>query len=199
MSVRRKGRELALMALYSLDGVPAFEREETLEQFWSVFDREEVWKGLFVKRNRNAHPLDGGALWELFKALPLTVPEGGVLEAPPFAQAANAKAFAMERLLNILPQMKELDMKIMDASQGWRLQRMSKVDRNILRLGAYELSSCPDIPPPVVINEAIELSKGFSTRKAGSFINGVLDRINKSNKRGGSAPVFVRKKSRKKS
>ena len=59
----------------------------------------------------------------------------------------------------------------------WRLSRLSTVDKSILRLAVYQLKFCPDIPPRVVINEAIELAKKFSTDKSGSFVNGVLDAV----------------------
>ena len=59
----------------------------------------------------------------------------------------------------------------------WRLSRLSPVDRSILRLAVYQLKFCPDIPPAVVINEAIELAKKFSTAQSSAFVNGVLDNI----------------------
>jgi transcription antitermination factor NusB len=59
----------------------------------------------------------------------------------------------------------------------WRLSRLSPVDKSILRLAVFQLKFCTDIPPKVVINEAIELAKKFSTDKAPSFVNGVLDAV----------------------
>ena len=59
----------------------------------------------------------------------------------------------------------------------WRLSRLSSVDKSILRLAVYQLKFCPDIPPKVVINEAIELAKKFSTEKSPPFVNGVLDAV----------------------
>jgi N utilization substance protein B len=59
----------------------------------------------------------------------------------------------------------------------WQLSRLSPVDKSILRLAVYQLKFCPDIPPRVVINEAIELAKRFSSDKSPSFVNGVLDAI----------------------
>jgi len=57
----------------------------------------------------------------------------------------------------------------------WQFSRLSPVDRSILRLSVYQLRFCPDIPPKVVINEAIELAKKFSGHKSSGFVNGVLD------------------------
>ena len=65
-------------------------------------------------------------------------------------------------------------------ASNWRIDRMSLVDRNILRLAIYEMFWQDDVPSSVVINEAIEVAKRFSTDDAGSFINGILDAINKS-------------------
>ena len=59
----------------------------------------------------------------------------------------------------------------------WQFSRLSPVDRSILRLSVYQLKFCPDIPPRVVINEAIELAKKFSTDKSPGFVNGVLDAV----------------------
>ena len=59
----------------------------------------------------------------------------------------------------------------------WQFTRLSPVDKSILRLAVYQLKFCPDIPPKVVINEAIELAKKFSTDKSPAFVNGVLDAV----------------------
>lgn len=69
-------------------------------------------------------------------------------------------------------------------SEHWRLSRMSRIDRNILRMAIYELVYLRDIPPPVTINEAIELAKKYGTEESGGFVNGILDRIRMSLKKG---------------
>ncbi|HLN91342.1 MAG TPA: transcription antitermination factor NusB [Patescibacteria group bacterium] len=71
----------------------------------------------------------------------------------------------------------EIDALIGEAAENWRIERMTLVDRNILRLGAYELSPGSDIPVAVAINEAVELGKRFGSEESGAFINGILDRI----------------------
>ena len=71
----------------------------------------------------------------------------------------------------------ELDGVIRGVAQNWEIARMAVIDRNVLRMAAYELLHCPDIPPKVAINEAIELGKRFSTQNSGAFINGILDKI----------------------
>lgn len=70
-----------------------------------------------------------------------------------------------------------LDELITGSTIRWQFSRLSPVDRSILRLSVYQLKNCPDIPPKVVINEAIELAKKYSTDKSGPFVNGVLDAV----------------------
>jgi transcription antitermination protein NusB len=71
----------------------------------------------------------------------------------------------------------EIDDAIETASQNWRLDRMAKVDRNVLRLAVHELLHRPDVPVKVVINEAVELGKKYGSESSGAFVNGLLDRI----------------------
>lgn len=70
-----------------------------------------------------------------------------------------------------------VDARIAAASQNWRLERMGRVDRNLLRMGTWELMEQKDVPRPVVIDEAVELAKSYGTEDSSSFVNGVLDRI----------------------
>ncbi len=73
--------------------------------------------------------------------------------------------------------LRQCDELITDSTIKWQFSRLSPVDKSILRLAVYQLKFCPDIPPKVVINEAIELAKKFSTDRSGPFVNGVLDAI----------------------
>lgn len=70
-----------------------------------------------------------------------------------------------------------VDERIRSVSQHWRLERMSRVDRNIIRLGAYELLKMPEVPARVSLNEAIELAKRYGNEGSAAFVNGVLDKI----------------------
>jgi len=72
---------------------------------------------------------------------------------------------------------REIDEAIEAVSTNWRIDRMARVDRNVLRLAVHELLHRPDVPVKVVLNEAIELGKKFGSESSGAFINGVLDRI----------------------
>ncbi|MFO7172626.1 MAG: transcription antitermination factor NusB [Bacillota bacterium] len=71
----------------------------------------------------------------------------------------------------------ELDREIARRSRDWPLERMAVVDRNILRIGLYELFHIPSVPPPVVANEAVELAKAYSTADSGRFVNGILGSV----------------------
>jgi len=72
---------------------------------------------------------------------------------------------------------KQCDERITASTIKWQFKRLSPVDKGILRLSVYQLKFCPDIPPKVVINEAIELAKKYSTDKSPAFVNGVLDAV----------------------
>jgi N utilization substance protein B len=85
--------------------------------------------------------------------------------------------FADELVLGCSAVREEIDAKIRSVSRHWRLERMSRVDRNIIRLAAYELMHAADIPRRVTLNEAVELAKRFGNEESPAFVNGVLDRI----------------------
>jgi N utilization substance protein B len=71
----------------------------------------------------------------------------------------------------------QIDSIISKVAENWRLDRMAAIDRNILRLGAYEMLFCPEVPAKVAINEALELAKRYSTAQSSRFVNGILDRV----------------------
>ncbi|HYB44836.1 MAG TPA: transcription antitermination factor NusB [Candidatus Methylomirabilis sp.] len=73
----------------------------------------------------------------------------------------------------------KIDELIAQYAENWELDRMAVVDRNILRQGIFELLWMEEVPPKVVINEALEVAKKFSTHESSRFINGILDRIHK--------------------
>jgi N utilization substance protein B len=72
-----------------------------------------------------------------------------------------------------------IDLLLQEAARNWELSRMAVIDRNVLRLGCYEMLHEKDVPTKVAINEAIELGKRYSTEQSGAFVNGILDRIRK--------------------
>ncbi|MCX8071852.1 MAG: transcription antitermination factor NusB [Candidatus Binatia bacterium] len=129
MGARRKGRELAVQALYQIELTGEYQPD------------------------RIAY------LWE---------DSGASLEARQFAGAL---------VQGTLERRKEIDRLIAEAAEHWRLDRIAPVDLAILRVATYELLSGDRPPAAVVINEAIEISKRYSSERAQEFVNGVLDRI----------------------
>lgn len=85
--------------------------------------------------------------------------------------------YALEVVRGIEAHRSEIDHIIEERAQGWRLERLHSVDRNLLRLAIYELLYREDVPPEVVIDEAVELAKKYGTEKSPAFINGILDRV----------------------
>jgi N utilization substance protein B len=91
--------------------------------------------------------------------------------------------FTRQIVDGVFHNVREIDQLIESHSTHWKISRMPSVDRNILRMAVFELLYCPDIPPSVTINEAIEIGKRFGTEESGAFINGVLDHIAKDLKK----------------
>ncbi len=85
--------------------------------------------------------------------------------------------YLKELVAGVASHLTELDALIVRYSEHWRLERMTAVDRNLLRLAAFELLYQPHIPPKVAINEAVELAKRFGSEASGAFVNGLLDQI----------------------
>lgn len=86
-------------------------------------------------------------------------------------------AYLTSRLNSVMEKLTEIDHILSEASSGWKLNRMGKVDLTILRLAVYELRFDEDIPSKVAINEAVELAKKFGGDESPSFINGVLAKL----------------------
>ncbi|MBX7190629.1 MAG: transcription antitermination factor NusB [Sandaracinaceae bacterium] len=148
MGARRRGREAALQMLYQMEA-SGVSAEEAIRLFWGSFPPNP---------GEAAAALDGSD-----ETIDPAERDG--------AEFANAivRGFASERA--------RIDDLIRHVSQHWRLERMTRVDRNVLRLGTWELVACDDIPRKVTLNESIELAKRFGTETSASFVNGVLDRI----------------------
>ncbi len=83
-----------------------------------------------------------------------------------------------ERLVtNVMAERESLDVMIKDRLENWAIERVSVIDRTILRIALSELLHCPEVPVNVIMNEAIEIAQKFSSADAGRFVNGVLDRL----------------------
>lgn len=129
MGARRKGRELAVQALYQIE----LTGESTAAALRLFFERADA--------------------------------------------GARAKEFAATLVDGVRAHQARLDDLITQASQNWRFERLSRVDLNVLRLAAYELSQTPTVPTSVVIDEAIEIARRFGTEESAEFVNGLLDQI----------------------
>jgi len=90
---------------------------------------------------------------------------------------AESSAFARKIVAAVIEHKAELDTEIASVAENWDVSRMAVVDRNILRLGVAEMMTCPETTHNVVINEAVELAKRFSSDEAGAFVNGLLDKL----------------------
>jgi len=93
-----------------------------------------------------------------------------------FELPEGARVFAKELLFGVARHRRELDVLISEQARNWRIDRMASVDRNVLRLGSYELMHT-DAPVPVVIDEAVELAHRFGGDRSPAFVNGVLDAL----------------------
>jgi len=91
--------------------------------------------------------------------------------------ADDQRQYLEQTLDGVVERITELDQTIDQYALGWRVERLAVLDRNILRLGLYELLHAPEIPAEVAIDEAVELAKKYGTDNAPSFINGILDRV----------------------
>ena len=89
----------------------------------------------------------------------------------------KVQEFANKLFEGSLARLKEIDKTIQQHTKHWRLSRMAAVDRNILRLAVFEFLTSPRTPETVVINEALEIAKKFSTHESAQFVNGILDSI----------------------
>ncbi|MGO9839524.1 MAG: transcription antitermination factor NusB [Polyangiaceae bacterium] len=89
----------------------------------------------------------------------------------------EGRLYADEAVRGVTASREELDREIVRASANWRIERMARVDRNVLRLGAWELLHRRDVPRAVVLDEAVEIAKAFGTDESSAFVNGVLNRI----------------------
>ncbi|MGA2037122.1 MAG: transcription antitermination factor NusB [Acidimicrobiales bacterium] len=113
------------------------------------------------------------ALALLYEAELKSLEPARVLEAVP----AAPDPFALELVEGVAGHRVQIDSLVADAAVSWEIERMPVVDRTILRLATYELLEQPAIPVAVVIDEAVELAKQYSTDASGAFVNGVLSHI----------------------
>jgi N utilization substance protein B len=139
---RRRGREIALQILCSLDANPELDGDAALRLYFHHL------------APRAGDDDDRG-------------PE------PPGSE--DDQAFISALVGGTTRHREEIDALLRSVSRTWRVERMARVDRNLLRLATYELQHAPEIPARVILNEAIELAKRYGTAESPAFINGLLD------------------------
>lgn len=88
----------------------------------------------------------------------------------------KAQGFALRLVRGAIAHLDDIDQVLQKYAEHWDVERMSAVDRNVLRLALFEMRYRPDIPPVVSLNEAVDIAKDFSGRGSGKFVNGILDR-----------------------
>lgn len=152
--MRREARERAVQFLFQYDVNPSEDLEVALARFW------ESQRASFIAEEK------GKARWNE----PAEIP-------PVTADEATTRAFAEGMIRGVLEHRVALDEKIVKYAKNWDLHRMAVVDRNVMRLGVYEMLYRDDIPPVVSINEAVDIAKKFSTEDSGKFVNGILDKV----------------------
>ena len=101
----------------------------------------------------------------------------------------SARRFCEGLVSGLLERTDSIDAALREHTQNYELERLSAVDRNILRLAIHEMLHCDDIPPVVSINEAIDIAKKYGTEESGRFVNGVLDKIKATLKRPERTPA----------
>ena len=97
--------------------------------------------------------------------------------------SADIKIFSQSLVLGVAGNMAKINEMLDKYADNWDLERMATIDRNILRIATYELLFTDEIPPKVAINEAIEIAKKYGDKDSGKFVNGILDKISKKERK----------------
>jgi N utilization substance protein B len=153
MRKRREARERAVQFLFQYDVNPPEDLEGALDHFWE-------------NTRLNQYLETRGATWG-----------EKIVPPPPSADDIALRLFADELIRGVVRHREEADAIIREHARNWDLHRMATVDRNVMRLAIYEMLHRDDIPPVVSINEAVDISKKFSTGDSGKFVNGILDKV----------------------
>ncbi len=156
MGSRRRGREMALQVLCLLERQPDLSIEQGLHLYFRHLSGSELDDELQER--------------------------GAAAESPQQKEQASVlfnqqRRFAEALVRGVRSSLTSIDTLLGHCSRNWRLERMSWVDRNLLRLACFELGERKDTPARVVINEAIEIARRYSTTESSGFVNGVLDRV----------------------
>jgi N utilization substance protein B len=157
-SVRRAAREIALLVLFWADLQAGDGAQSVLALFReNMLDDDEILREV------------------------LALPEGKETtirkQLNRLTQSEQHWAFVERLVVGVASHLNSIDEMIGRFSNNWKVARMARVDRNVLRLAAYELIFEPDIPTRATLNEAIEIAKRYGSVDSGKFVNGILDRI----------------------
>lgn len=96
---------------------------------------------------------------------------------------AEVRVFCDSLVVGVCANIEPIDKLISKHATNWQIKRMAVIDRNVMRFAVYELLFTEDIPPKVSINEAIDIAKKYGDKDSGKFVNGILDKINKSERK----------------
>ncbi len=169
-SSRHQGREVALQVLYAVDLAGHTSPRRLAERLETVDDEDE------------RSVVDEDEAIDEGPRSPIRTPESSdrIFDrvAENFVVPKGALEFARELVAGVVARLPEFDELVTLHARNWRVSRMAVVDRNVLRLGAYELRDT-ETPVAVVIDEAVDLARRFGSDRSPSFVNGVLDAIAK--------------------
>jgi len=161
ISGRRTARETALLVLFAVDVGQTSDYQMSLDRFMAVFKADrEILTELLGHSDYNPAPEQ-----LLQRAIKTLEPAGSHWQ------------FVERMVKGVEAHSKAIDELIERFSLNWKVSRMSRVDRNVLRLAAYELAFESDVPSRATLNEAIEIAKRFGSEESGKFVNGILDKI----------------------
>lgn len=155
MATRRQAREWALQMLFQFDMNSPTDVEAEITAFWeqqTLVEQEDLEndvrkaKKIFTSGN------------------PRTV-----------LSLVEMKAFAEERVRGVFNSREQIDSELEARLKNWSLYRLGTIERNVLRMGIWELRNVKDIPAPVIVNESVDLAKFFSETRSGRFVNAILD------------------------
>jgi N utilization substance protein B len=166
MGKRREAREAALQFLFGRDLPPAGRAVASAREKGGASRPGEPQQPAAA-----ADSADHEDFWELRPAEP------------------DVRRFCDQIVAGVLENQEKIDAILKKAAANYELNRITTVDRNILRIAIYEMLFRDEIPPVVSINEAIEIAKRFSTEESGRFVNGILDRVKKDLQRPLREPV----------
>jgi transcription antitermination factor NusB len=161
---RSRCRDWAVQFLYQAE-FDGEHRSAAMEQFWTHFGPLLILRALRPRSTLASFKNIGLRVGPVRRIIQVSLRDS----APP--------AYLKGLVSGVASHLEELDAFIVRYSEHWRLSRMTIVDRNLLRVAVYELLYQPDIPPKVVINEAVEMAKRFGSEASGGFVNGILDQV----------------------